>query len=458
MKKIIAKGITKVKEIIEEIKKHFFPGEVNVIVCEEVLADNVCKALREAAKILKVKVEEIDAAVREALDKGITKAKDIIKFVRAKIESFVHDFKCEQVLDEGICAKIHEIAALIKVDAAKVDAFIRDLVVKGITKAKEIIEEIKKHFFPGVEGELINVITCEDVLSADMCKKLRDAAEMFKIKAAEVDKMIREAIAKGVTKAKEIFKIVQAKLIEMAKNFKCTDALSKDICDKIAEVAAKLKVKMAEVMKVMKKIIAKGITKVKEIIEEIKKHFFPGEVNVIVCEEVLADNVCKALREAAKILKVKVEEIDAAVREALDKGLTKAKDIIKFVRAKIESFVHDFKCERVLDEGICAKIHEIAALIKVDAAKVDAFIRDLVVKGITKAKEIIEEIKKHFFPGVEGELINVITCEDVLSADMCKKLRDAAEMFKIKAAEVDKIIREAIAKGVTKAKEIFKIV
>merc|ERR1712141_364829 len=184
--------------------------------------------------------------------------------------------------------------------------------------------------------------TCEDVLSADMCKKLRDAAEMFKIKAAEVDKMIRQAIAKGVTKAKEIFKIVQAKLIKMAKNFKCTDALSKDICDKIAEVAAKLKVKMAEVMKVIKGIIAKGITKAKEIIEEIKKHFFPGEVNVIVCEDVLADNVCKALREAAKILKVKVEEIDAAVREAVNKGLTKAKDIIRFVRSKIDSFVKEF--------------------------------------------------------------------------------------------------------------------
>merc|ERR550534_871058 len=148
--------------------------------------------------------------------------------------------------------------------------------------------------------------------------------------------MIREAIAKGVTKAKEIFKIVQAKLIEMAKNFKCTDALSKDICDKIAEVAAKLKVKMAEVMKVIKGIIAKGITKAKEIIEEIKKHFFPGEVNVIVCEDVLADNVCKALKEAAKVLKVKIEEVDAAVREAVNKGLTKAKDIIKFVREAVE--------------------------------------------------------------------------------------------------------------------------
>ena len=37
---------------------------------------------------------------------------------------------------------------------------------------------------------------------------------------------------------------------------------------------------MAEVMKVIKEIIVKGITKAKEIIEEIKKHFFPGGKNL----------------------------------------------------------------------------------------------------------------------------------------------------------------------------------
>ena len=33
---------------------------------------------------------------------------------------------------------------------------------------------------------------------------------------------------------------------------------------------------MAEVEKVMKEVIAKGITKMKEILDELKKHFFPG--------------------------------------------------------------------------------------------------------------------------------------------------------------------------------------
>jgi len=402
MKEIIAKGITKAKEIIEEIKKHFFPGEVNVIVCEDVLADNVCKALKEAAKVLKVKIEEVDAAVREAVNKGLTKAKDIIRFVRSKIDSFVKEFKCEDVLDEGICAKIHEIAALVKVDAAKVDAFIRKLVLKGYTKAKEIIDAIKKHFFPGVEGELINVITCEDVLSADMCKKLRDAAELFKIKAAEVDKMIREAIAKGVTKAKEIFKIVQAKLIEMAKNFKCTDALSKDVCDKIAEVAGKLKVKMAEVMKVIKEIIVKGITKAKEIIEEIKKHFFPGVegelINVITCEDVLSANVCHDLRAIAAKLKVKIEKIDEIIRQLVKEKITEAKEIIKRVREKLVELATNFKCTDILSENVCKEIKDFAAKIKVEAKKVDEIIKKIVVEGVTKAKEIIKKIIEHFFP------------------------------------------------------------
>merc|ERR1719466_79784 len=148
----------------------------------------------------------------------------------------------------------------------------KEIIAKGITKAKEIIEKIKKHFFP--DNELIeNAITCEDILSANVCAALKKAAEKLKVKAAEVDKIVREAVKKGITKAKEIIKIVRAKIVELATTFKCEDALAADVCAKIREVAADLKIKMDKVMKVMKEIIAKGITKAKEIIEKIKKHF-----------------------------------------------------------------------------------------------------------------------------------------------------------------------------------------
>ena len=109
-----------------------------------------------------------------------------------------------------------------------------------------------------------------------MCAALKKAAEKLKVKAAEVDKIVREAVKKGITKAKEIIKIVRAKIVDLATNFKCEDALAADVCAKIREVAGELKIKMDKVMKVMKDIIAKGVAKAKEIIEEIKKHFFPG--------------------------------------------------------------------------------------------------------------------------------------------------------------------------------------
>merc|ERR1712121_533771 len=118
-----------------------------------------------------------------------------------------------------------------------------------------------------------------------------------------VYKIVREAVKKGITKASEIIKIVRAKIIELATNFKCEDALSAEVCDKIKEVAALMKIKMEKVMKVMKEIIAKGITKAKEIIDEIKKHFFPtldlNELveNKITCEDILSDSVCAALKK-----------------------------------------------------------------------------------------------------------------------------------------------------------------
>merc|ERR1719447_272211 len=235
---------------------------------------------------------------------------------------------------------MREVAKELGVKFEKVMKVMKEIIAKGITKAKEIIEEIKKHFFP--HNELMeNAIVCEEILSDKVCAALKKAAEKLKVKAAEVDRIVREAVKKGITKASEIIKIVRAKIIELATNFKCEDALSAAVCAKIKEVAALMKVKMEKVMKIMKEIIAKGITKAKEIIEEIKKHFFPHmEVNElmtneIVCEEILSDKVCAALKEAAKKLKVKVEEVDKIVREAVKKGITKASEIIKIVRAKI---------------------------------------------------------------------------------------------------------------------------
>merc|ERR1712243_306030 len=179
-------------------------------------------------------------------------------------------------------------------------------------------EKIRKRFFPSAVLEIEEAITCEDILPAQTCADLRAAAEKLKVKVEEIDAIIRALVKEKITKSKEIIKRVREKIVDLAKNFKCTDILSETACTKIYEIAEKLKVKAAEIRQFLKELVAKGITKVKEIIEKIRKRFFPSAVlgikEAITCEDILPAKTCADLRAAAEKLKVKVEEIDAIIR------------------------------------------------------------------------------------------------------------------------------------------------
>merc|ERR1711962_1495957 len=325
----------------------------------------------------------------------------------------------------------------------KVEEVIKDIVAKGITKVQEIIKKIKEYFFP---TEIENVIVCEDILSDEMCATLRKAAEKLKVGAKIVDQYIREALEKGKMKAKEIIKYIEDKMAALSK-VKCEDILDEDICKKVREVAAKVKVEMKKVEEVMKKIVAKGIVKVQEIIKKIKEYFFPSELeNALVCEEILSDKVCAALRKAAEKLKIGAKIVDDLIRKALEKGYRKASDIIKYIRDKMVS-MSKIHCTDILSEKACAKIKELAGKVRVKFEKVIAFMKNVVAKGVTKAKEIIKKIHDFLFPGMEFEIDNEVKCEDVLADDVCAKLREAAKKLKLKVEEINKLIEEAVAKG-----------
>merc|ERR1711973_492955 len=184
--------------------------------------------------------------VREAVKKGITKAKEIIKIVRAKIIEMATNFKCEDALAADVCAKLREIAAELKIKFAEVMKVMKQIIAKGVVEAKKIIEYIKKHFFPGQEL-MENTITCEDILSAKVCTELRDIAKRMKVKVAEIDAIIRQLVKEKITEAKVIIEKVKAKLVELAKNFKCTDVLSESACKEIKEFAAKIKIEAKKV-------------------------------------------------------------------------------------------------------------------------------------------------------------------------------------------------------------------
>merc|ERR1711931_116692 len=159
-----------------------------------------------------------------------------------------------------------------KIKMDKVMKVMKDIIAKGVAKAKEIIEEIKKHFFPGNE---LTLVKCEDVLSAKVCTELRTIAAKLKVKVEEIDIIIRKLVKEKITDAKRIIKEVKEKLVQMAKNFKCTDVLNESVCTEIKEFAAKIKIEAKKVDEIIKKIVVEGVTKAKEIIKKIIEHFFP---------------------------------------------------------------------------------------------------------------------------------------------------------------------------------------
>merc|ERR1711962_12947 len=118
-------------------------------------------------------------------------------------------------------------------------------------------------------GQELELVKCEDVLSAKVCTELRDIAKRMKVKVEEIDAIIRQLVKEKITEAKVIIAKVRAKLIELAKNFKCTDVLNESVCKEI-------KIEAKKVDEIIKKIVVEGVTKAKEIIKKIIEHFFPN--------------------------------------------------------------------------------------------------------------------------------------------------------------------------------------
>ena len=85
----------------------YYNSEIeNVIVCEDILSDEVCATLRKAAEKLKVGAKIVDQFIREALKEGKIKAKEIIKYIEDKMAA-LSKVKCEDVLDEDV-SYMHE--------------------------------------------------------------------------------------------------------------------------------------------------------------------------------------------------------------------------------------------------------------------------------------------------------------------------------------------------------------
>ena len=74
--------------------------------CDDVLAVKVCDRLEKTAKALKLKSEEVQAAVKDAYQKGKKTAKEIEEAVNDFLVNKVYNKKCEDLTSAEVRGKV----------------------------------------------------------------------------------------------------------------------------------------------------------------------------------------------------------------------------------------------------------------------------------------------------------------------------------------------------------------
>merc|ERR1711962_1064102 len=246
---------------------------------------------------------------------------------------------------------------------------------------------------------------CEDVLPLDTCNQLRGIAQLFGEKVSAVNDAIKDAAAHHITKVKDILDFVRNELVEKAKGIsnvqdiykqaviemrdrfsklQCADVLSPDLCEKLKKFAEFAHLKSSEVVKAIREAVIEHAANAQDLYKKAVD-FLTQEIT---CEKVLKPEVCEQLRESASKLKEKAGEVNEAVRAAINKHLTNAQQILDAAREFLVEKATNFKCEDALSEATCQKIDKIASLLKLKVSDVNLAIKEAIVKGALKAKEI----------------------------------------------------------------------
>jgi len=281
-----------------------------------------------------------------------------------------------------------------------------------------------------------------------------------------IKEAIKAAIQKHLTNTLDVLDSVRSTLIEKAQNFKCTDVLTEDQCNKIDDIGARLKLKSAEINLALKEAIANGAEKAKQIYDRALG-FFLNDVKNLKCEDLASADTCNKIREFAKKVHGKTTDAAIAVKEAIIQGAKSAKDqyqkAVEFLKAKIS-------CENVFSSETCDKIRGLADKFHVSLKTVDAALREAIANGVTKVSELYKAAVKYImdkWTGVFGDDISkrsigdgikdfwnskvkvivskMLEALNVKSEELRQKIMAAAESGKLKLKDLKAKIQEIIA-------------
>merc|ERR1711962_1844175 len=205
-------------------------------------------------------------------------------------------------------------------------------------------------------------LSCDNVLGKDKCDKLRSLAQQVGVSITKLDEVMREAIAKGLTSAKELYKAVIDYIMD-----KWGDLIGKrellqkrDIGDTIDDIFDKIKEKL-------RKAILKATDKVLDALDVVD----------VKLRQKVKDLIVKG--------KVKIDELKDKVLELLDKlghkaGLTYADSgIIDAIKEKLR-------------QALLKAVDQILDALNVAEGVVREKVKELITKGEVKLAELKEKV------------------------------------------------------------------
>jgi len=289
--------------------------------CDDVLATTVCDRFRNAASKVQLTANNVEDFVKDAYDKGLTKAEDIKSYVEKQLEEKLLSKSCEELTGgKAFCDQLDKLGMFLK--KSKDD--LKPYIVKAILKGKQTADSIKQEVEHFLKNDLMNM-ECEDVLTTDQCNRMKEVGAALKLKKDEIKQAMIDSAMKGFNKIEDGIKDTFENMKKMAEKFDCEDLLNPDVCVSIRHYSQKLRIGMPKMMRAVRTAIVMGY----KVGKGFTKVVFKLADAFIDCEDFLSAESCGKIKEAAAKIGAKIPEVNAAIKDAVIKGMTQAETIYK---------------------------------------------------------------------------------------------------------------------------------
>jgi len=449
IKEAVAKHISNAKDLMNFIEE-FLVQHAKNFKCESVLSADQCDQLMKLGGLLKLRVDEVNLAIKEAIAHGASKATEIYQKALEYARDVLSNASCEDMLDADLCKRLMDFAKMAHLKTSEVVKAVREAIIEHGKTAADI--------YAKAVAFLTGEIACEGILGADICSKLKNAAQMLGEKVDVINAAIREAVTKHFTKVSDILNFVQEKMVDLATDFKCEKVLPANMCANIDKIGGHFKDSLDIINKAIKEAIVHGATGVQEIYN-VAIAWLRDHVIVSKCEDLIAAATCQKIRDFAKKVHVNVKDVMQAVKEAIADG---AWGPVEIYKKAVEYIKSKISCEAVMGQDLCDKIRKIADRFSISLTKVDQVLREAIANGVTKVSDLYKAVIKY----IMDRWTDLIGDEELLAigeqSDVLPDLRAALERvvnkvlddLKVANENVRRMIKKVIMEGKVRIAEI----